>query len=60
MGVLTPREFSYLRPPKIYVVEIEGEPRLVCGIFIEALKAGREFKQKFPHSHIKVHDADDA
>ena len=47
-------------PPEVYVLEIDGEPRLVCEIFIEALKAGMELKQKFPHSHIKVHDAGDA
>jgi len=44
--------------PEVYVVEIEGETRLVSGVFIEALKAGLELKQKFPHSRIKVHDAD--
>ena len=46
-------------PREVYVVEIDGEPRLVSGVFIEALKAGMELKQKFPHSHIKVHDADE-
>ena len=45
-------------PPEVYVVEIEGETRLVSGVFIEALKAGLELKQKFPHSRIKVHDTD--
>ena len=29
------------------------------GAFIEALKAGMMLKQKFPHSRIKVHDADE-
>ena len=38
------------------VVEIDGKIRSVFGIFIEALKAGMELKQRFPHSHIKVHD----
>jgi hypothetical protein len=41
-----------------YVLEIDGKIRSVYGIFIEALKAGMELKQKFPHSHIRVHDAD--
>jgi len=45
-------------PPEFYVVEIDGELRSVYGVFIEALKAGMELKQKFPHSHIKVHGAD--
>ena len=48
-----------LSPPEVYVVEIDGAPRLVSGIFIEALKAGMELKQKFPHSHIKLHGADE-
>ena len=44
-------------PPESYVVEIDGKIRSVYGIFIEALKAGMELKQKFAHSHVKVHDA---
>jgi hypothetical protein len=43
---------------KFYVVEIDGKIRSAYGIFVEALKAGLELKQKFPHSRIKVHDAD--
>jgi hypothetical protein len=46
-------------PPQSYVVEIDGKIRSVYGIFVEALKAGMELKQKFPHSHIKVHDVDE-
>jgi hypothetical protein len=41
-----------------YVVEIDGKIGSVYRIYIEALKAGMELKQKFPHSRIKVHDAD--
>jgi hypothetical protein len=41
-----------------YVVEIDGKIRSTYGIFIEALNAGLELKQKFPHSRIKVHDAE--
>jgi len=44
-------------PPESYVVEIDGNVTSVFGIFPDALKAGMELKQKFPHSHIKVHDA---
>jgi hypothetical protein len=44
--------------PEFYVVEIDGKIRSAYGIFVEALKAGLELKQKFPHSRIKVHDAD--
>ena len=46
-------------PPESYVVEIDGAVTSVFGIFPEALKAGMELKQKFPLSHIKVHDATD-
>ena len=45
-------------PPESYVVEIDGKIRSTCGIFVEALKTGLELKQKFPHSRIKVHEAD--
>ena len=44
--------------PESYVVEIDGKFGSTHGVFIEALKAGLELKQKFPHSRIKVHDAD--
>jgi hypothetical protein len=44
--------------PDCYVVEIDGKIRSAYGIFVEALKAGLELKQKFPHSQIKVHEAD--
>ena len=43
-------------PPEHYVVEIDGKIRSEYEIFIEALKAGMELKQEFPHSRIKVHD----
>ena len=38
--------------------KIDGKIRSAYGIFVEALKAGLELKQKFPHSQIKVHDAE--
>ena len=41
-----------------YVVEIDGKIRSGYEIFVEALKAGLELKQKFPRSRIKVHDAE--
>ena len=50
-------EKNVLRPES-YVVEIDGKIRSAYGIFVEALKAGMELKQKFPHSRIKVHDAE--
>jgi hypothetical protein len=42
--------------PESYVVEIDGKIEAVYRIFVEALKAGMELKQKFPQSQIKVHD----
>ena len=45
-------------PPESFVVEIDGKIKSAYGIFFEALKAGLELKQKFPHSKIKVHDAE--
>jgi hypothetical protein len=50
-------EKNVLRPES-YVVEIDGKICSAYGIFVEALKAGMELKQKFPHSQIKVHDAE--
>jgi len=44
--------------PESYVVEIDGKFGSTHGVFVEALKAGLELKQKFPRSRIKVHDAD--
>ena len=44
--------------PESYIVEIDGKFGSTHGVFAEALKAGLELKQKFPHSRIKVHDAD--
>ena len=44
--------------PESYVVEIDGKFGSTHGVFVEALKAGLELKKKFPHSRIKVHDAD--
>jgi hypothetical protein len=43
--------------PEFYGVEIDGKIESVHRIYIDALKAGMELKQKFAHSHIQVHDA---
>jgi hypothetical protein len=42
-----------------YVVEIDGKFGSRYGVYIEALKAGMELKQKFPLSLIKIQDADE-
>jgi hypothetical protein len=49
---------SVLERTQSYVIEIDGKFGSTYGIFVEALKAGLELKQKFPHSRIKVHEAD--
>lgn len=41
-----------------FVVEIDGEFKSAYGTFLDALRAGMELKQKFPHRQIKVHDAE--
>jgi len=41
-----------------YVVEIDGKIESRHGVYIEALKAGMELKQKFLDSLVKVHEAD--
>jgi len=40
-----------------YVVEIDGKIESTHRIYFEALNAGLELKHRFPHSHVKVHDA---
>jgi hypothetical protein len=45
-------EKNVLRPES-YIVEIDGKIGSAYGIFVEALKAGLELKQKFPHSRIQ-------
>ena len=42
-----------------YVVEIDGKLGSRYGVYIEALKAGMELKQKFPLSLIKIHNSDE-
>jgi len=46
-------------PTECYVLEIDGKIKSDHKIFMEALKAGMELKQKFPHSDVKVHDANE-
>jgi hypothetical protein len=42
-----------------YVVEIDGKIGPRYAVYIEALKAGMQLKQKFPLSLIKIHDTDE-
>jgi len=42
-----------------YIVEIDGKIVSEYVTLMGALKAGLELRQKFPHSQVKVHDADE-
>ena len=42
-----------------YAAEIDVKLGSRYGVYIEALKAGMELKQKFPLSLIKIHNSDE-
>ena len=42
-----------------YVVEIDGIKQSEHRIFVEALKCGFELKRQYPHSAVKLRDAED-
>ena len=42
-----------------YVVEIDGIAKSEYRIFVKALKAGLRLKHEFPHSSVKLRDADE-
>ena len=42
-----------------YVLEADGKIKLEHANFMQALKAGFELKQKFPHMQLKVYDANE-
>jgi hypothetical protein len=42
-----------------YIVEVDGKFESEYGTLTAALKAGLELRYKFPHIHVKVHDADE-
>ena len=46
-------------PREGYIVEIDGKFESEYGTLMGALKAGLELRQKFPHSHVKVYDANE-
>ena len=48
-----------VRPSEGYIVEIDGKFKSECETFKEALKAGLELKQKFPHIQVKVYIAEE-
>jgi hypothetical protein len=46
-------------PPERYVVEIDGITKSKYSVFVKALTASLQLKQEFPHSSIKLRDADE-
>jgi hypothetical protein len=43
-----------------FVVEIDGIAKSEYRIFVKALKAGLQLKQQFPHSRVKLRDAEES
>ena len=44
-------------PSERYVVEIDGIAKSEYRVFVKALTAGLELKQKFPNSSVKLRDS---
>ena len=42
-----------------YVVEIDGITKSEYSVFVKALTASLRLKQEFPHSSVKLRDADE-
>ena len=42
-----------------YVVEIDGITKSEYSVFVKALTASLQLKQEFPHSSVKLRDADE-
>ena len=45
--------------PERYVVEIDGIAKSEYSVFVKALTASLQLKQEFPHSSVKLRDADE-
>ena len=45
--------------PDGFILEMDGQSESEYGSITGALRAGLELKQKFPHSQVKVHDANE-
>jgi hypothetical protein len=42
-----------------YVVEIDGKTKSEYSVFVKALTASLQLKQEFPHSSVRLRDADE-
>ena len=45
--------------PERYVVEIDGITKSEYSVFVKALTASLRLKQEFPHSSVRLRDADE-
>ena len=45
--------------PERYIVEIDGITKSEYSVFVKALTASLQLKQEFPHSSVKLRDADE-
>jgi len=45
--------------PERYVVEIDGITKSEYSVFVKALTASLQLKQEFPHSSVRLRDADE-
>ena len=45
--------------PERYVVEIDGITKSEYSVFVKALTASLQLKHEFPHSSVKLRDADE-
>lgn len=56
MTSLISKEFP---PIENFVLEADGKMQMNHAYFTQALKAGFELKQKFPHLQVKVYETND-
>ena len=53
------RPNSPISPPERYVVEIDGITKSEYSVFVKALTASLQLRHEFPHSSVKLRDADE-
>jgi hypothetical protein len=42
--------------PHEYILQVDGKVKAGYRLFVDALKAGLQLKQQYPHSDVKVRD----
>jgi hypothetical protein len=58
-GILMQTKLANDSPRERYVVEIDGITKSEYSVFVKALTASLQLKQEFPHSLVKLRDADE-